>query len=229
MSYLDESLAPGENIVARFDLPWTAKWRLIVFLLLAIPTLGIALLAALYEWIRLRSIEQGVTNRRVVRKTGIVSRQTEELLLASIETIDLRQTTWGRLLGYGNVVIRTDASGRQVRVSDVARVELGAADYNSNTYLSGKPTVVLGIFQRPGSNALAAAEKVKAEMDAMSAKFPKGLAYSVIWNPTDFIQQSVTAVMHTLLEAIVLVVLVIVVFLQKWRAAIIPVVGSRSR
>ncbi|HEX7851136.1 MAG TPA: efflux RND transporter permease subunit, partial [Sphingomonas sp.] len=136
--------------------------------------------------------------------------------------------TQGRLTDpaqFGNVVIRSDASGRQVRVSDVARVELGAADYNSNTYLSGKPTVVLGIFQRPGSNALAAAEKVKAEMDAMSAKFPKGLAYSVIWNPTDFIQQSVTAVMHTLLEAIVLVVLVIVVFLQKWRAAIIPVVA----
>jgi uncharacterized membrane protein YdbT with pleckstrin-like domain len=105
MAYLDESLAPGESIVARFDLHWTAKWRLIVFLVLAIPTLGIALLAALYEWIRLRSIEQGVTNRRVVRKTGIVSRQTEELRLASIETIDLHQSTWGRLLGYGDVVL----------------------------------------------------------------------------------------------------------------------------
>jgi len=136
--------------------------------------------------------------------------------------------TQGRLTDpaqFANVVVRSDPDGRQVRVSDVARVELGAADYNSNTYLSGKPTVVLGIFQRPGSNALAAAEKVKAEMDAMAQKFPKGLAYSVIWNPTDFIQQSVTAVMHTLLEAIVLVVLVIVVFLQKWRAAIIPVVA----
>jgi len=84
MAYLDESLAPGESIVARFRLHWTAKWRLIVYLLLAIPTLGIALLAALYEWIRLRSIEMGVTNRRVVRKTGIVSRETEELRLASI-------------------------------------------------------------------------------------------------------------------------------------------------
>lgn len=105
MSYLDQSLAPGETIVARFELHWTAKWRLIVFLLLAIPTLGLALLAALYEWIRLRSIEQGVTNRRVVRKTGIVSRSTEELRLASIETIDLRQSTWGRLLGFGDVVL----------------------------------------------------------------------------------------------------------------------------
>jgi hypothetical protein len=105
MAYLDESLAAGENIVARFALHWTAKWRLIVDLLLAIPTLGIALLAALYEWIRLRSIEMGVTRRRVLRKTGIVSRETEELRLASIETIDLRQTTWGRMLGYGDVVL----------------------------------------------------------------------------------------------------------------------------
>ena len=105
MAYLDESLAPGESIVARFELHWTAKWRLIVYLLLAIPTLGIALLAALYEWIRLRSIEMGVTNRRVVRKTGIVSRQTEELRLASIETIDHRQTAWGRMLGFGDVVL----------------------------------------------------------------------------------------------------------------------------
>ena len=105
MSYLDESLAPGETIVARFSLHWTAKWRLIVFLVLAIPTLGIALLGALYEWLRLRAIEQGVTNRRVVRKNGILSRETTELRLASIETIDLRQTTWGRLFGYGDVVL----------------------------------------------------------------------------------------------------------------------------
>ena len=105
MAYIDESLAPGETIVARFALHWTAKWRLVVYLLLAIPTLGIALLAALYEWLRLRSIEMGVTSRRVVRKTGIVSRETEELRLASIETIDLRQTTWGRLLGFGDVVL----------------------------------------------------------------------------------------------------------------------------
>ncbi len=105
MSYIDESLAPGESVIARFDLHWTAKWRLIVFLLLAIPTFGIALLAALYEWIRLRSIEQGVTSRRVVRKTGIISRSTEELRLGSIETVELRQTTWGRVLGYADVVL----------------------------------------------------------------------------------------------------------------------------
>lgn len=70
MSYLDESLAPGEAVLARFDLHWTARWRLALFLLLAIPTFGIALLAAGWEWLRLRAIEQGVTDRRVVRKTG---------------------------------------------------------------------------------------------------------------------------------------------------------------
>lgn len=105
MGYLDESLAPDETIAARFRLHWTARWRLFVFLILAIPTVGIALLAALYEWLRLRAIEQGVTNRRVVHKTGILSRQTEELRLASIETIDLHQSVSGRLLGYGNVVL----------------------------------------------------------------------------------------------------------------------------
>jgi hypothetical protein len=105
MSYLDESLAAGEAIVARFDLHWTAKWRLIVFLLLAIPTFGLALLAAIYEWIRVRSIEQGVTKRRGVRKTGILSRVSSVLRLASIETIDLRQTAWGRMFGYGDVVL----------------------------------------------------------------------------------------------------------------------------
>ena len=131
MSYLDESLSPGETIVGRFDLHWTAKWRLIVFLLLAIPTLGIALIAAIYEWIRLRSIEQGVTNRRVVRKTGIVSRQTEELRLASIETIDLHQTAWGRIFGFGDIVLtgRGESSmifGRLARPLEAKRAIEGA-------------------------------------------------------------------------------------------------------
>jgi len=131
MSYLDESLAPGETIVGRFDLHWTAKWRLIVFLLLAIPTLGIALIAAIYEWIRLRSIEQGVTNRRVVRKTGIVSRQTEELRLASIVTIDLHQTAWGRIFGFGDIVLtgRGESSmifGRLARPLEAKRAIEGA-------------------------------------------------------------------------------------------------------
>ncbi|MBU3078527.1 efflux RND transporter permease subunit [Sphingomonas quercus] len=140
----------------------------------------------------------------------------------------LNVETQGRLVDpkqFADVVIRSDPDGRQVKVSDVARVELGAQDYGSNTYLSGKPTVIVAVFQRPGSNALAAAEGVQTEMKAMSAKFPKGLEYKVIYNPTEFISQSIDAVKHTLFEAVILVVLVIIVFLQKWRAAIIPVVA----
>ena len=126
---------------------------------------------------------------------------------------------------FADIVIRTDADGHQVRVRDVARVELGAQDYTVNTYLSGKPTVVIAVMQRPGSNALAAANAVKAKMDALSAQFPRGLQYSVIYNPTEFIGQSIDAVYHTLFEAMVLVVIVILVFLQNWRAAVIPIIA----
>jgi len=126
---------------------------------------------------------------------------------------------------FADVVIRTDSDGHQVRVSDIGRVELGAQDYNTNTYLSGKPTVVIGVFQRPGSNALAAAQAVRDQMDTLAKRFPKGLEYSVIYNPTEFISQSIDAVYHTLGEAMVLVVLVILIFLQSWRAAIIPIIA----
>ncbi|RVT94913.1 efflux RND transporter permease subunit [Sphingomonas crocodyli] len=136
--------------------------------------------------------------------------------------------TQGRLTDpaqFADIVIRTDPDGRQVRVKDVGRVELGAEDYNSNTYFSGKPTVVLGVFQRPGTNALQAAEEVNAAMDDMAKSFPKGLEYRVIYNPTEFIAQSIDAVRDTLIEAVILVVIVILVFLQSWRAAIIPVIA----
>jgi hydrophobe/amphiphile efflux-1 (HAE1) family protein len=126
---------------------------------------------------------------------------------------------------FADIVIRTDPEGHQVRVRDVARVELGAQDYNTNTYLSGKPTVVMAVMQRPGSNALDTAKLIRAEMDTLQTKFPKDLEYSVIYDPTEFIGQSIDAVYHTLFEAVILVVLVILVFLQNWRAAIIPIIA----
>ncbi len=126
---------------------------------------------------------------------------------------------------FENVVIRTDAEGRQVRVGDVARVEIGAQNYATSAYLSENDSVIVPVFQQPGSNALASAEAVKATMEELSADFPQGLEYRIVYNPTEFIQESVDAVVHTLLEAIALVVLVIIVFLQKWRASIIPVLA----
>ncbi|GAA4752785.1 multidrug efflux RND transporter permease subunit [Sphingomonas daechungensis] len=127
---------------------------------------------------------------------------------------------------FANIIIRTDsASGAITRLRDVARVELGAEDYGVNAYLSGKDSVILGITQRPGTNALAAAEGVKAQLAEASKTFPKGLEYRIIWNPTEFISKSMTAVQETLLEALILVVLVIIVFLQSWRAAVIPIIA----
>ncbi|MBB3860194.1 hydrophobe/amphiphile efflux-1 (HAE1) family protein [Novosphingobium hassiacum] len=126
---------------------------------------------------------------------------------------------------FGQVVVRTDQQGRQIRVNDVARVEIGAADYATSAYLSDLDSVILPVFQKPGSNALSAAEGVKAAMNEMSKSFPQGLEYRIVYNPTEFISQSIDAVLHTLVEAIVLVVLVIIVFLQKARASIIPVLA----
>jgi uncharacterized membrane protein YdbT with pleckstrin-like domain len=105
MSFIEESLSSGEEVVARFELHWLARLWLVLWILLAVPTLGITLLLALYEFLRLRGIEQGVTNKRVIYKTGIVSRKSEEMKLTSIETVEIEQGIFGRLLGFGDVKI----------------------------------------------------------------------------------------------------------------------------
>ncbi len=137
-------------------------------------------------------------------------------------------TTQGRfedLRQFRDVIVRNSGDGRLVRVGDVARLELGAKDYVTNSYLNGKPAVALAIFQRPGSNALATAEAILARMDALKRDFPIGVEYRVVYNPTEFIQESIKAVYQTLIEAILLVALVVLVFLQSWRAALIPILA----
>ena len=108
---------------------------------------------------------------------------------------------------------------------DVARVELGAADYNRSGYLDERVAIPMGIFQRPGSNALATAALVQKAMAELSKSFPTGLQYDIVYNPTVFISQSVEAVIQTMFEAVVLVVVVIILFLQTWRASVIPIVA----
>ena len=140
----------------------------------------------------------------------------------------LNVETQGRLSdaeAFGNIIVKSGEDGRVVRIRDIGRVELGAADYNRNGYLDKKVAVPLGIFQRPGSNALATAAQVEATMKKLSESFPLGLKYDIVYNPTVFISQSVEAVIHTMLEAVVLVVIVIVLFLQNWRAAIVPIIA----
>ena len=136
-------------------------------------------------------------------------------------------STLGRLEDteeFGNIVVRSEEA-RVVKLQDVARIELGARDYSINSYLDSKPAVALVIQQRPGSNALATADALKAAVKTLSGKFPPGLEYRVIYNPTVFISESVSAVLHTIVEAVILVVLVVMVFLQTWRATLIPLVA----
>ena len=140
----------------------------------------------------------------------------------------LNVETLGRLTDpkqFANVVVRTDAQGRVTRLRDIARVELGAQDYNANGYLDERPAVPLLVFQRPGSNALETAEQVLETMEELSRSFPPGLRYDVVYNPTEFIEESVNEVFKTIFEAVVLVVVVVVLFLQTWRASIIPIVA----
>jgi multidrug efflux pump subunit AcrB len=111
------------------------------------------------------------------------------------------------------------------RVRDIARVELGSQDYTVNAYLNHDTATAIVLFQRPGSNALATAKAVRATMDTAKSDFPPGVDYTVVYNPTEFIQQSVDEVVRTLLEAVGLVVLVVILFLQSWRAAIIPIIA----
>jgi hydrophobe/amphiphile efflux-1 (HAE1) family protein len=134
----------------------------------------------------------------------------------------------GRLDNVGQfeeIIVKTGEGEEVVYLRDVARVELGALDYSVNNYASKVPAVALPIFQRPGSNALETAQRIRDEMEELAADFPEGLEYDIIYDPTKFIQQSMDAVRTTLIEAMILVVLVILVFLQNWRAAIIPILA----
>ncbi len=126
---------------------------------------------------------------------------------------------------FADIVIRTDPNGRITRVRDVARVELAAQDYNANGYLDTRTAVPMLIFQQPGSNALATAQRVRAAMATLSKDFPQDVAYDIVYDPTQFIDQSVNAVIHTIFEAVVLVVVVVILFLQTWRASVIPIVA----
>jgi hydrophobe/amphiphile efflux-1 (HAE1) family protein len=140
---------------------------------------------------------------------------------------ELSVQTQGRLIEpeqFNNVIIK-NTDGRIVRFKDVGRVELGAESYATRGYLGNKKAVAMPIFQRPGTNALETAATIRSIMQKLSANFPPDLAYDIAYNPTEFISQSIDAVEVTIYEAIGLVVLVILVFLQNWRAAIIPIIA----
>src|SRR5471032_754552 len=140
----------------------------------------------------------------------------------------LTVNTQGRLQTpeqFGNIIVRTNADGALTRLRDVARVELGVDAYNLRARLDNKAAVAIVIFEAPNANALQMANDVRARMAELSKDFPPGLKYEIVYSTTRFVQDSIDAVIHTLLEAIALVVLVVIVFLQTWRASIIPLVA----
>lgn len=126
---------------------------------------------------------------------------------------------------FENIVIKAGADGRIVRLRDVARIELGALSSTTNGFLLRKSAVAMLVFQRPGSNALATAKNISDEMARLKTEFPKGLEYNIGYNPTEFIAESVHELIKTIYEAMVLVVIVVLVFLQGWRPAIIPIIA----
>lgn len=126
---------------------------------------------------------------------------------------------------FGDIILKRDDQGRMTRLHDVARIELGALNYDMNGYVDGKPAVGMPITQLPGSNALATADAVKKTMEELAKDFPDGLGWQPTYDPTLYITASIEAVQRTLIEAIILVSLVVLLFLQSWRAAIIPVIA----
>src|SRR5579872_4141910 len=126
---------------------------------------------------------------------------------------------------FENILIKSGSDGRTVRLRDVARIELGALDYTTNSFLLRKTAVAMLVTQRPGSNALATAKNISDAMVRLKASFPKGLDYNIGYNPTEFIAQSVHELIKTIYEAMALVVIVVLVFLQGWRPAIIPIIA----
>jgi len=147
---------------------------------------------------------------------------------ASDVSLQLSVNTQGRLQtesDFADIVLKTSPDGGVTRLSDVARIELAAAEYGLRSLLDNKPAVALAIMQSPGANALAVSDQVRAAMKDMAKDFPPSVDYRIVYDPTQFVRASIKAVVVTLLEAVALVVLVVIVFLQTWRASIIPLLA----
>ncbi|MGZ8238258.1 MAG: efflux RND transporter permease subunit [Methylobacter sp.] len=169
-------------------------------------------------------VVNAIREQNIQVAAGVVGQQP------SRENPDFQYTvsTLGRLMEaeqFAEIVIKKGTDGQVTRLKDVARIELGAKDYNSGLFLDGEPTVGLAIFQLPGSNALDTKKAVVAAMEKLRTRFPEGLDYNMVYDTVVFVQQSIDAVVKTLFEAILLVVIVVVVFLQNWRATIIPLLA----
>ncbi len=189
---------------------------------------------AMRVWLNPQKIaERNMTADEVV---GAIRRQNVQVAAGLIggppykEGSELQLTidAQGRLTDvdqFEQVIIKRDTNGAVTRLKDVARIEIGAAEYGLRSLLDNKPAVAIPIFQTPGSNAIDISNQVRATMERLKANFPEGIDYSIAYDPTVFVRGSIEAVIHTLIEAILLVVLVVILFLQTWRASVIPLLA----
>jgi HAE1 family hydrophobic/amphiphilic exporter-1 len=148
--------------------------------------------------------------------------------LPSHEAFQLNVQTLGRLSTpeqFANIVLKSDGNGHETRLRDVGRVEIGAQDYSATGYLDRNDAIPILVFSQPGANSLAVDANVKATMKTLAQNFPAGLTYDIVYDPTEFIAKSVHEVINTILIAIALVVGVVILFLQTWRASVIPVIA----
>ncbi len=162
------------------------------------------------------------------KNVQVASGRLNQQPITGADAFEFAVQTRGRLTApeeFSEIVIKAGENGELVRVRDVARVELGAQDYSTNAYLDNQPAVAMAVFQRPGSNAISTSHQVLELVEELSESFPPGLEYRVVYNPTEFIEESVNEVYKTIFEATVLVIIVVFVFLQSLRAAIIPVLA----
>ncbi|WP_438751663.1 efflux RND transporter permease subunit [Pararhizobium sp. O133] len=148
----------------------------------------------------------------------------------NLEGVDLQLSVnaQGRLQSeeeFGEIIIKTSASGAITRLRDVSRIELGSAEYSLRSLLNNKQAVAIPVFQAPGSNAIEIADQVRTAMQEIKASMPQDVDYEIVYDTTQFVRASIEAVIHTLLEAIALVVIVVIIFLQTWRASIIPLIA----
>ncbi|HKZ11215.1 MAG TPA: efflux RND transporter permease subunit [Rhodanobacteraceae bacterium] len=185
-------------------------------------------------WLNPQKLSQrGLTTGDVVKA---IREQNVQVAAGSLNAPPVRSdadfqlniNTQGRLSTvdeFRNIVLRTDASGATVHLGDVARVQLGSDQYALRSLLDNQPAVAIPIFARPGSNAIQISDEVRATMARLKKDFPQGVDYHIVYDPTVFVRGSIEAVAHTLLEAIALVVLVVILFLQTWRASVIPLIA----
>ncbi len=185
-------------------------------------------------WLRPdRMAQLGITTSDIV---GAIQSQNAQYAAGKIgqdpapadQQIVYTVTAKGRLLDpgqFGNIILRADGPRGVLYLKDVARIELGSQNYNIRTTLNGKPGVAIGIFLQTGANALDTANAIKAKMEELKADFPEGMEYQIPYDTSDFVKSSIWEVVKTLGEAMLLVVLVVFVFLQSWRATLIPLIA----